>query len=88
MIDELKLRKAMERASKAKAVLENELLMETFAGLEQDYMAKWRTMRTVDFEGREACWHAVQALVDIKAKIQALVNDGQVAARELKDAGL
>lgn len=88
MTDEIALRQQVDRAVRARALIDQPMFAETLADLEASYIAKWRNTRSVDFESREANWHAVQAIADIRSALQRMIADGNVAETELKAAGL
>jgi hypothetical protein len=83
-VDEFKLRKAMERAARAKQLLENEELKAAFEVVESVYMGVWRNTDAMDQERRERCYNIVTALNDVRKYLIAAVENGDAAAREMK----
>jgi hypothetical protein len=83
-VDEFKLRKAMERAARARQLLENEELKAAFEVVESVYLGVWRNTDAMDQERRERCYNMVTALADVKKYLIAAVENGDAAARELK----
>lgn len=84
MIDEIALRRDIDLANKAKTLLENDAFVTVLNHLDVQYTAAWRMTATHDYEGRENCWHAIQALADVRAKLQRAIDNGIVASAELK----
>ena len=88
MSDELALRKSMDRAAKAKALIEDEMLAGAFTELEAALTTAWKQSEPRDNDGRERAWQAVTLVSRIKAALHSVMIDGQIAARELRDKGL
>lgn len=88
MTNEISLRRDVDKAAKVKALLDNEVFSAVLDELETDYVNAWRATQSHQFEARETMWHAIQALADVRAKLQRAVDNGIVAEAELKAAGL
>jgi hypothetical protein len=84
MIDESKLRLDAARAARARALLDNELLIEAFTKLETDYVAAWKLTPARDNDGRERLWQAVQIVGKIKDHLATVIENGKLAEAELK----
>lgn len=84
MIDEDALAQATAKAARAQGLLANELLLEAYATIEADLIAAWIASPARDTDGRERCWAAVQANRKHKAYLESVVNDGKLAAAQLK----
>lgn len=85
MIDEDKLSQDAARATRAKHLLENELLQEAFASLRAQYSADLMNT-TVDQQGaRERLYLAHRIVGEVERHLMIVVNDGKLAARQLKD---
>ncbi len=84
MSDEIALRKDMERAAQAIALLENPIFAEAFASLEKAYFDTWKQTGIRDDAGREKLWLAVKVMGDVKAHLEAVVSNGTVAKKELE----
>lgn len=84
VIDEDKLSQAAARAARAQSLLDSELLNEAYDKIEADLIAAWASAPARDTDGRERCWAAVQANRNHKGYLQAVVNNGKLAAAELK----
>ena len=85
MSDESKLRIDAARASRAKTLLENDLLLEAFAALESAYIDRWRATHIDDDKGREKLFIAVNVVGKVKDHLSAIVSNGSVAAVELNN---
>lgn len=84
MIDEDKLAFDASKAVRAQNLLDNELFAESHAKLEADLVAAWIASEPRDVEGREAAWRMIHANRKQKDFFQAVVNNGKLAAAELK----
>ena len=84
-MSEDKLQADIARGAQAAALLENVLLAETFARLEADYIAAWKTWAASDTEGRERLWVAVNVLGKVQDHIRRVLSDGRLAQRHLHD---
>ena len=81
MDDEQKQLKARDRASKAKATIENESIRMAFEYLETEYIARWKSCETA--EGRDRLWQGTQVLEKVKEHLAVAIRDGEVAKRIL-----
>jgi hypothetical protein len=89
MTDELQLRFEAERGMRAKALMENELLVEAFDGLEKLYTEAWRTSPPPAADQRERAWMALRMLDSVRADLRRLLDGGKIAQAELdRDARL
>jgi hypothetical protein len=79
-----RLEQASARAARAQALLSHELLIEAYDKIEADLVAAWISTPARDTDGRERCWAAVQANRKHKAYLESVLNDGKLAAAELK----
>lgn len=84
MADEFKLQQDASRATRAKTLLENELLAEAYNKIEADLIAAWIASLPRDTDGRERCWNAVQANRKHREYLVSVLNNGKLAAAELK----
>jgi predicted metal-dependent hydrolase len=83
MSHELRLNADIARRARAQALLENELLQEAFARLEDRYLAEWRVTQFRDTDARERLWQAVNVLGKVKDHLGKIVSDGKLAQREI-----
>lgn len=83
MPDEIALQKDMARATKAKQLLESELLQEAFKTLEDGYYAAWRATRLEDQAGRERLFLAANVIGKVRDHLNKVLADGSIAKAEL-----
>ena len=83
MTDELVLNRAAAKATRAQALLTDELLTESFRGLEEAYAAAWRTTTIDDVSGREKLFLAINVVGKVRDHLTAIVANGKLAAAEL-----
>lgn len=84
MTDEAKLRTDRDRGAKAKALLEDPLLVEAFAELDAQYMTAWRATHALDTQAREKLHLAVNVLAKVKDHLTAVAASGSLAKKELE----
>ena len=82
-MDEIKLGIAQHKGFHAQELLENTLLNEAFAAIEERYLSEWRSSKVADQEAREAAWRALKTLDGIKDLLKRYVQDGRIAASDL-----
>jgi hypothetical protein len=85
MIDESKLDQATAKAVRAQELLDNELLMEAFRGLEDSYTAAWRATRIEDVAAREKLFLAINVLGKVRDHLTGILTNGKLAQAELKE---
>lgn len=84
MSDEAKLHNDAARAAQAQHILDNELLVESFKGLEDSYTAAWRSTKIDDVSGREKLFLAINVVGKVRDHLNAIVANGKLAQAELK----
>ena len=67
------------KANHAKRLLEDELLKEAFAEVERDIFEEWRLSAPADHEARSNMFHTLKGLERLKARLQAILDNGLVA---------
>jgi hypothetical protein len=82
-MDQDKLQKAVNRAQRARELLDDELLCDAFLKLESDYIAAWRTTRVLDKDAREKLWQAVNIIGKVRDHLGKVLADGKLAQSEL-----
>jgi hypothetical protein len=85
MSDESRLNQAVAKALRAQELLDNELLSEAFAGLEDSYTAAWRGTKIDDVSGREKLFLAVNIVGKVRDHLNAVAANGKLAQAELKE---
>jgi CRISPR/Cas system-associated protein Csm6 len=83
MSDEIQLQQDTNRAARAKALLDNELLQEAFKNLEESYINAWRVTKHDDELGREKLFLAVNVIGKVKEHLLSIVANGKLAQAEL-----
>ena len=83
-MSEDKLNTAMVRGSRAQALLRDELLQESLAVLERDYIEAWKTSPARDTDGRERLWQAVNVVGKVRDHLVKVANDGKLAVAEIE----
>jgi len=85
MSDESRLDQATARAVRAQELLDNELLIETFRTLEENYTSAWRATTIDDVAGREKLFLAINSLGKERDHLASVVAHGKLARAELKE---
>lgn len=85
MTDETKLHQAVNRAARAKAIIDDEILIEAFDVTTRAYLDHWMNTSLTDTATREQLWHAVKNLGKVKGHLSKAVTDGKIAQSELND---
>jgi hypothetical protein len=67
------------KANHAKRLLEDEILKEAFDAVERDIFEEWRMSALGDDNTRFDMFHTLKGLERLKARLQALLDDGLVA---------
>ena len=67
------------KANHAKRLLEDELLKEAFAEVEKDIFEEWRLSSPAEHDARSDMFHTLKGLERLKARLQAILDDGLVA---------
>jgi hypothetical protein len=67
------------KANHAKRLLEDELLKAAFAEVEKDIFEEWRMSALADDNTRFDMFHTLKGLDRLKARLQAILDDGLVA---------
>jgi hypothetical protein len=85
MSDESTLERAAARAARAEALLDDELLNESFDALEKSYIAAWRATTVDDAAGREKLFLAINIVGKVRDHLAGIVANGKLARAELKE---
>jgi hypothetical protein len=83
--EELDLRRAISAAERARAYIEDPILVAAFEALDARFMLAWRNSPADDTARRERLWHHIQALAEVRAELETVLADG-LLARERLDA--
>lgn len=74
------------RMHHAKTLLEDPLLNEIFDQMRAEAVTAWLATPTTAQDTRDWCWMLIKAQDALKASLQAVVNDGLIAATPEKPA--
>ena len=85
MSDEARLDAVAAKALRAQNLLDNELLTEAFATLEDNYVSAWRATLIDDGQGREKLFLAVNIVGKVRDHLSAVIANGKLAQAELKE---
>lgn len=83
MASEDKLRIDQQRGVRAKALLDNELLKESFDAIEKELMVEWRKTAPEDQQRREDAWRSLKLLENLQSGLKRIVLTGEHSGREL-----
>lgn len=75
---------ALDRAGKARALMNDSLLSEARDILRQAILMKWEKAPVRDKEGREYLFLQLKALSDVWAVLEQAIADGKVAQHSIK----
>jgi hypothetical protein len=84
-MSETQLGEAVAKAMRAQDLLDNELLVEAFKGLEDSYGAAWRATTIDDVSGREKLFLAINIVSKVRDHLTSMVTNGKLAQAELKE---
>ena len=84
MTDENKLIRDASKGVRARQLLDDEMLVESFKALEDAYTTAWRNSHVDDGAGREKMFLAINILGQLRNNLKAFVTNGRFAEAELK----
>ena len=85
MTDENLLQQTTARGTRAKALLDDELLAGAFDALEASYTLAWRQTLIDDVAGREKLFLAINIVGKVRDHLGAVLANGRLAQAELKE---
>lgn len=85
MSDESRLDQAVVKGLRAQELLDNELLIESFKTLDENYTSAWRATVIDDVAGREKLFLAINIVGKVRDHLNAVVANGKLAQAELKE---
>lgn len=85
MVNEGKAREKISRASKAEALLRNEILTDAFQYLEDEFTQAWKHSSMEDSVNRERLYMLCQNLDALKGYINRVIEDGKLAKAALEE---
>jgi len=77
-------REQIERGSQARAVLDNPAFVEAVRTLEDRYIREWATSEPGEIDKREDAHRALRALGALTDELTILLDNGEVAARQIE----
>lgn len=83
--EELALRRKVAVAERARAYIDDPLLVGAFEALDARFMMAWRATDPGDTAGRERIWHHLQALGEVRLELHKALEDGAMAQAALDD---
>ena len=79
----MELEHRINRGSRAKEIIENEIYQEAFEALEQEILLQWGESPARDQEGREKLYLMLGITRRVKAILQSVMETGKLAEVEL-----
>lgn len=70
---------AITKANHAKRLLDDDVLKEAFEDIERDIFFEWRNTSSSEHSERAELFHTLKGLERLKARLQAIFDDGVVA---------
>lgn len=83
--EELALRRRVAAAERARAYIDDPLLVAAFEALDARFMLAWRNSPADKPELRERLWHHIQALAEVRAELNTALEDGEMARAALDE---
>ena len=85
MTDESTLERTVGRGCRAERLLADELMIEAFETLEQNYISTWRATTIDDVAAREKLFLAINIVGKVRDHLGAAVANGKLAQAELNE---
>ena len=79
MSDEFALRRAMNAASRARAILEDEIVTGALDAIEAELRGGWESSQPDDSAGRENAYRMLRAAKAFRERFQKVIDDGAMA---------
>ena len=74
----------VRRGERAAALMNDEILVESFDTLEREYVEAWRMTAARDTDARERLWQAVQIVGKVRQHLSTVLDRGKLSAKELE----
>ena len=84
-MNEDRLLDAQRRASRAKQLLDDELIQECFRTLEDSYISAWRATTIDNVSAREKLFLAINVVGKVRDHLTNVVQNGKLAQAELNE---
>jgi hypothetical protein len=72
------------RGNRAHRLLDDDMLAEAFAKLEQEYVTQWRNTEFRDQDARERLWWAARVVAKVREHLFIVAKNGEIAEREIR----
>jgi hypothetical protein len=79
MTDEFALRRALNAARRARAILEDDLVAAAFDAIEAELRAEWESSQPDDSASRENAYRMLRVTKAFRERFQKVIDDGAVA---------
>lgn len=76
-------RKDLERANRAKALLNDDLIVEAFEMIEQNCLSDFKNSKASQKDDREDIWKMLKALHELKRHLTSVMERGKLAEHNL-----
>ncbi len=86
MADQVLARRTLERANRARAILEDALVAEVFDRMERRLVEAWAASGPGEMAVREDSYRSLRALQVFRSEFERLLSDGKVAERDLNES--
>ena len=83
MADESNLNRDVDRAHRAKAIMEDPLMVEAFKALEQAYVEAWFSTEPADADLRERTYYAIKVLGNVHRHFEMMLEYCTLAQAEI-----
>ena len=83
--EDQELRGRVARSERARAIIEDPLLTGAFEALDARFLLAWRQSPAGASDVRERIWHHLQALAEVKAELESVLQDGTLARHQLAE---
>jgi hypothetical protein len=83
--DRVKRAHEVERAERARAVIESPLFVDAFEAVEKELMTRWKQDAAIGQDGRERCFLMVTLLGQLRQALTQHIQTGEMARIQLKE---
>lgn len=82
-MDEIQLRKFTERASRAKQLMEDEMVVEALTTIRSNLHSIWESSKHEEERQREEAWKMLKIMNEFERFFLKVMEDGKIAQKEL-----
>lgn len=83
--EQQELRRRVAAAERARALIDDPLIVGAFEALDARFMLAWRNSQAGSSDVRERIWHHIQALAEVRAELNGALTDGALARAALDE---